>query len=136
VVHLHEANIQEQVNSCTDLNFLKVAKEKRAAYYYILDWIGKTNRMFIEVHQAIAEAVDSVMLDVNHIFVAHTPKVLHKSHKQPASQVTTWINMVMGNPIPAFCSVGGTGTGLAAGFSSGIIHAAIASATNKPGTPV
>jgi hypothetical protein len=131
VVQLHHANVQEQVNSCTDLDFLKVPKERRAAYYYILDGIGKTNRMFIEVNNAIAEAVDSVMLDVNHIFVAHTPKILHESHKRPATQLTTWSNMIMGSLIPAFCNVGGEGLGVAVGFTSGVIHSAIASAINS-----
>lgn len=87
--------------------------------------------MFIEVNNAIAEAVDSVMLDVNHIFVAHTPKILHESHKLPASMVTSWTSMVVGSLIPAFCSIGGTGTGVAVGFVSGLIHSAINTAANS-----
>jgi hypothetical protein len=64
-----------QIHSCRNLDFLQINPRERAAMYYILQGIATLNRVIIEDHKAIGEAVDAVLADINYVFVVYVEQL-------------------------------------------------------------
>lgn len=107
-----------QIGHCRHLSLKTIHQKKRAPMFYIFEGIAKLNREYAEYHGAIAEAVDSTMADVNHVYVAHTPKILQekRSDKSGAAE-TPWLNMIFGNLAPVVCDIFSPGVGAAYGLA-------------------
>ena len=93
---------------------------------YIFEGIAKLNQMISEHHIAMSEAVDSTLADVNHVYVAHTPRILHEKHVEPANQAMSWISTVIGGFIPLSCKFWNEAAGSAIIMTVGLVNQGIA----------
>ena len=68
----------------------------------------------------------NTLADVNHVYVAHTPRILHEKHVEPANQAMSWISTVIGGFIPLSCKFWNEAAGSAIIMTVGLVNQGIA----------